>query len=452
MPKNQAEDRKPLTAKALEAIKPDGSRQEIPDPGCRGLYHFVLPSGLRSWYYRYRNATGKQQRLPLGSYPDVGLAEARRKADAFRKIVIDGGDPASDKKRTREIEAAKKEQTERTAARGDAKKLTRENTFAAVWAEFDRSHMVAEFRPGTIAKWRSIYARHFAPRWRSRPLHEVDSLDIAAMLRTLRNTPHAATTARVVIRAFFLWCVEEEILDASPAEDTRPKRKRKRRAKEREAEDDSTGRALSDAEIRALWFATEGNPQFGNVVRLLLLTGTRRNEVARATWDEFNEAAAIWKIPGARTKNGLTHTVFLSSQALAVIGDIPKLDGSPFLFPTHKGTTPVSGFSKHKVALDRAMAEAAGRAIEPWRLHDLRKTFATGLARLTITQTVCARCLNHTSEGKQTPLDRIYNKHDYEAETLTAWQAWGQHVARLVAIDSPNIVPFRGEAVPTVPA
>ena len=156
-----------------------------------------------------------------------------------------------------------------------------------------------------------------------------------------------------------------------------------------------------NSEVRALWIATEDSPQFGNMVRLLLLTGTRRNEVAQAVWDEFDLQAGTWKIPGARTKNGRAHTVFLSPEALAVVSNVPKIDGAEYLFPSVRGDTPVSGFSKHKIALDKA----AG--VNGWKLHDLRRTFSTGLARLEVSQTVTARCLNHMSEGKQTALDRI---------------------------------------------
>jgi integrase len=427
--------RQVLTAKSLEAMKPDGTRRELPDGGCRGLYHFILPSGTRSWYFRFKNAAGKQCRLPLGLYPDIGLAEARKAADKVRADVRAGGDPAGEKARTRKL------------ATGDVAAvdvLRPADPFRAVWKRFDESHIALKLKAQTAAKWRSIYARHFAPLWDARPVNEITPRDIEAMIHGLRATLHAADTARMVARVFFNWASSgaDPILSTNPAE----KIGKLARRKGEQAEKD---RPLSDSEVRALWNATATGTsvQFGSMVRLLLLTGARRNEVAQAVWSEFDLAAGVWKLPAARSKSGRAHTIYLSPEALDVLNALPRLDGVAYVFPSEKGETPVSGFSKNKARLDKAMG-----TVEPWRLHDLRRTFSTGLARLGISQTVTARCLNHASEGKQTALDRVYNRHDYGAEQADAWQRWASHVSAVVRGDDSNVVPLVPLQVEHVPA
>lgn len=440
--------RQVMTAKWLEGLKPDGTRQEIPDGGSRGLYLYVLPSGTRSWYFRYKNAAGKQCRVPLGLYPDLSLADARAKADAERVRVRAGADPAAERvaEEQRKRDAADHAKAE-AARREKGEHVEGRDPFGIVWARFAATYLKTKVKPGTVAKWTGIYKRVLAPVWDAKPLNEITADDVTALVWSLRKTPHAADSARILCRVIFDWCINakaedtgkpQRLITVNPATDVA-------KMVEKDDSEDDEGRTLSDAEIKALWIATEDSPQFGNAVRLLLLTGTRRNEVAQAVWDEFDLAAGTWKIPGVRTKNGKTHTVFLSPEALAVVAAVPKIDGAEYLFPSAKGDTPVSGFSKHKIALDKASG------VTGWKLHDLRKTFATGLARLEISQTVTARCLNHSSEGKQTALDRIYNKHDFAPQTAKAWQAWGRHVAAVVS-DAPSnvvpLVPMQGETVP----
>jgi len=453
----QAEERKPFTTAYLDSLQPGPKRKDYADVGCRGLTLAVLPSGSKAWFYRYRNADGLQRSLPLGLYnaerkeDRVSLADARKARDVARAAVLAGGDPAAAKAMAREAAAAEKARM----ATGEVVKPG--DTFGTVWKRFAETYLLEDVKPGTKDKWEGICGRVLKPRWESKPLNKITADDVTAMVWSMRKTPHAADSARILCRVFFDWCINakvddtgkpQRLIDTNPAADVAKVVEKKKNKGE---DDEDSGRPLSDSEVRALWIATEDSPQFGNMVRLLLLTGTRRNEVAECVWDEFDLQAGTWKIPGARTKNGKTHTIFLSAEALAVIADVPKIDGAELLFPSNKGDTPLSGFSKMKARLDAAMAEAAGAKLEPWKLHDLRRTFATGLARLGVMQTVTARCLNHTSEGKQTALDRIYNRHDFAPQMAEAWKRWGAHVAAVVSGAPSNVVPLvplQGETVP----
>lgn len=383
----------------------------------------------------------QQCRLPLGLYPDISLAGARQKADAARAVVLAGGDPAGDKARARE-----------RAAAGSVEVVTAADTFKIVWQRFDEDHIATTLRPGTATSWRSIYKRHLAPRFDATPVNEITPADIAGMLHALRATPSAADTARVVVRVFFKWCCtgSNRILFVNPAADV----EKVKRKKEDGDEDDRT---LTDEEIRWFWTATQdaGNV-FNGFTRLLLLTGARRNEVARMVEPELDVKASLWKLPAARAKNGRAHAMHLSAQALAVLETVPRIDDSEFVFTT-RGTSPISGYSKFKTALDKAMAKAAETErgepvkIQPWRLHSLRKTFATNLAKLGITETVCERCLNHSS-GKQTGLAKIYNRHEYLKEQAAAFDAWGRYVDFIVTGADSDVVPFQVEAVSLIPA
>ena len=185
-------------------------------------------------------------------------------------------------------------------------------------------------------------------------------------------------------------------------------------------------RVLTDDELAAVWqAATEQGGHFASVVKLLILTGQRRNEVAGMEWKELDLRAKIWKLPRGRVKNDSGHEVPLSAPALAVIDSVPRVSGRQLLFTT-TGSTPISGFSKVKQQID----EASG--VEDWTLHDLRRTAASGMARLGVSLPVIEKILNHSS-GSFRGVVGVYQRHSFADEKRAALDLWGAHVARLVA-------------------
>jgi integrase len=210
-------------------------------------------------------------------------------------------------------------------------------------------------------------------------------------------------------------------------------------------------RALSDDEIRFFWAGCDklGWP-FGPMFQLLLLTAQRRDEVGGMEWSEVDKR--VWTIPRERAKNDRAHEVHLSDLALEIIDELPKIsrtlpegtgsEPSPYLFTTN-GRRPVSGFSRAKLRLDRHMVqllradiEEAGTnpqkvEIEGWILHDLRRTAATGTARLNIAPHVVDRILNHVS-GTIRGVAAVYNRHAYLEERKAALELWGGYVESLV--------------------
>jgi integrase len=160
-------------------------------------------------------------------------------------------------------------------------------------------------------------------------------------------------------------------------------------------------------------------------MKLLLLSGQRRAEVAGLRWSELSEDLATWDLPAARTKNGLPHQVFLSAPARAIIEAVPRIADQDLLFSS-TGSTAVSGFSKAKARLDGSLGDVA-----EWRLHDLRRTCATRMADLGVAPHVVEACLNHVS-GAKAGVAGVYNRAAYAPEKRAAWDLWADHVTALV--------------------
>ena len=214
-------------------------------------------------------------------------------------------------------------------------------------------------------------------------------------------------------------------------------------------------RVLSDAELAEIW-AAAGNaaPPYGTIIRLLILTGQRRGEVAGMDWDEISEDLATWTLPRERTKNGVVHTVPIGATASGLLrGSLPNganqashvpgdLRGSGMLILPASPGTPFANWSRAKQALDNAITEARAKAaiaagtsptpLNPWSVHDLRRTVATGLQRLGVRLEVTEAVLNHIS-GSRGGIAGAYQRHDWASEKRTALEAWGAHVLGLTA-------------------
>jgi integrase len=204
---------------------------------------------------------------------------------------------------------------------------------------------------------------------------------------------------------------------------------------------------LSDDEIRNAWRAFErvGLP-FGKVGQLLLLTGARRGEIASGRWSEIDLEAKTWTIASGRSKNAIAHEIPLSDAAIEILKALPRIEGG-FVFST-TGATPVSGFSKARAAIDKAVlevmrddAEARGddpaevKPLEPWTLHDLRRTLATNLQKLGVRLEVTEAVLNHVS-GSRSGVVGVYQRHTWRDEKREALDRWSRRLAAIVKGES----------------
>jgi integrase len=395
---------------------PEGGRLEVWDTRVSGLVWRLTKTGAASWCVRLRTKDGKRTRPTLGTWPAVGVREARKRALAAIAAIQAGRDPAAEK---REARAARKA-------------MTAEATVAERLAQWQEAK-AARWSDSYAAEVKRLVAREILPALGTKPLRMTTREDWTALVARKRaSAPVVAAHIYRIASSFLHHAEAEGWISALPL----PRKGAARLAPPPPPRE----RALSDDELVAVWRASESeSPKPRAFVRLLLLTGARREEVAGITTGEVDREAGLWRLPGTRTKNGRAHVLPLCALALAELDAIwPKHGdeaGDDWRLLGASGNA-FAGFSKLKARID------AKAGIAPWRWHDLRRTVRTGLARLGVDRLACELALNHVSA--QSRLERVYNQHDYQAETLAALKRWQSHVASLVApAPGAEIVPLR---------
>jgi integrase len=414
-----------LTATAVEKAKANPhSRREIPDGLLAGLYLIVQPTGSKSWAVRYRRGT-RSRKHTLGPYPALGLKEAREQARKALLRVHDGGDPGIDKKIERGRAIDGKDNFEAVARNFIERHQRRKNRS---WREAARLLGIIpdpDKRDSDDPKTFVLAKNGITARWRDRKISEIRRGDIIALLDDICDrAPIVANRTLATLRKLFNWSIERDLIEANPCTGVKPP-----------AKETSRDRVLSDDEIRRVWTATEkvGWP-FGPIIQLLILTGQRRDEVGAMEWSELDLANALWTLPRGRVKNDSGHEVPLSPMAVAIVQKIHRINGSKFVFTTN-GKTPVSGYPKAK----NAIVEKSG--VKEWRIHDLRRTVASGLARIGIGLPVIERILNHVS-GSFGGIVGVYQRHDYAADKRAALDAWARAVERIMSGETADVIPM----------
>jgi integrase len=410
-----------LTDLFVERVKsPARGRVEYFDASFPGLALRVTDTGHKSWCAFYRFG-GRLRRFTIGPYPPIKPVQARREAQEALERVRDGIDPADQKR----------------ARRGLPDPAT--DTFALVAADYLARYAKPNQRESTYLQTKRDIEFDALPAWRNRPIASISRRDVLDLIDRIiaRGAPVQANRTLMRLRALFNWAIEKDRLTASPI--ARMKLP---------TEEQSRDRVLGDDELRWLWQACNvvGWP-FGPLTRLLLLTAQRRDEAASMTWGEVDFDKRVWIIPRERAKNDRGHEVQLSDAAVAVLRSLPRI-GDRLVFTT-TGENHVSGFSRAKRRLDAAMLEAKGAelgdgkddAIPNWTLHDLRRTAATGMARLNFPPHVVDKILNHAS-GTIKGVAAVYNRFAYLEERRAALEAWGRYVDNLVAPAPANVVEF----------
>jgi integrase len=400
---------KKLTAKSVEQAKPRRGRgaairNEIPDAGKPGLYLVVQPSGKKSWAVRYRRLNdGKPRKLTLDGFSS--LAVAHRQAQEALDRVAEGHDPAGDKRQQRGGVA---------------------DQFSAVAERYLRQHVRRNYRPLWAAEVERLLNVEILPRWGELRADTIGRRDVSELLDAMveRGSPVTANRTLAVVRRLFRWAHEKDIVRASPCDGlSRPVKERSR------------DRLLSDDEVRAFWRACgEVGFPFGPLGKLLLLTGQRLREVAEMTAGEIDLDQRLWTLPRERSKNDEAHAVPLSDAALEVIESLPRIRGPKGYLFTTTGQTPVSGFSRARGKIDKAMGSPPH-----WTFHDLRRTAASGMARLNIALPVIEKVLNHRS-GSFAGIVGVYQRHDFADKKREALETWGRFVASLVDKPAANVV------------
>jgi integrase len=360
-------------------------------PGSFGLR--VFASGVKSWQIMYRvprrDGTLKQKRLALATYPAFGLSEARELAREALKKVARGADPAEDRKVIRA-------------------KLAAMPTVEEAAREFIEHY--AKPRNRSWRETQRIFERYVFPVWGERLLPTITKSDVADLLTAIAagGAPYMANRVLAAIRRFWNWSLEQGKTEISPVANVKAP-----------AREISRDRILSDEEIAAVWRACEsmGWP-FGPLIQLLIVTGQREDEVAGMRWSEVDLERALWTLPREASKSDRLNQVPLPPLALQILDRLPR--SGDLVFST-TGKTPVSGFSKAKTRCDQLSG------VSGWRLHDLRRTVASGMARLKVEPWVVEKVLNHQT-GQLSGVAGVYNRWGYSEEKREALSQWALHL------------------------
>ncbi len=416
-----------LTKSAIEAVVPGPKDVYLWDTELKRFGVRITKAGARIYLVQYRPArvSGSAnifRRITIGQHGKPWTIEAARKqARTILAEVDQKADPFAD----RRAELAARQLANQTAAAAQAEAeriaaLRLRSTFEAVAKRFIETRLDTT-RSGTetarLIKYDAI------PAWRDRQVADIRRGDVAQLLDDVATrSPAVSRSVYAALRGLFAYAVERDLIEVSPCASVKaPPRP--------EARD----RVLSDAELLTIWNGCDQiSPIFAAAIRLLMLTGQRRSEVAEARWDEFDMTAAVWRIPKERSKNGREHELDLSPQAVAILEQQPRT--TAFVFPA-RGEGPIKGFAATKRQLDAEIAKLRRQdEVQPmagWRIHDLRRTFATGLAEMGLSPHVIERVLNHVS-GVTSGLVGVYQRHEYRPERKAAMVAWGQRVDAIV--------------------
>lgn len=406
----------------LRAMTPPlAGRVEVRDLGCPGLVLRLTSSGAASWSARGLMPDGRHGRVTLGTYPEVGLAAARKRARATTAAVQGGADPLAEKR----AEAEAKRSAPTVAARWEewATMAARTAMKGRGWSD---SHA------GRVA-W--TLERVVKPELGDRPLAETTREDWIALVAAQHKKGPAAAALFLRVASAFLNHAEAAGWIATPL--------LPRKASKLAPPVAPRERVLSDNELAAVWKAAETlSPKPRAFARLLILTAARRSEAADIALGEVDRDAALWTLPPARTKNRTGHAMPLCALALAELAAIWPNDAGE-LDPGHKllgrvHGSGLSGFSKIKAALDKASGVAG------WDWHDLLRTARTGMSRLGVPREAAEAALAHIS-GRG-GLVGVYDRHAFRDEALSALREWQAHVAALVTPREPvagKVVPMR---------
>jgi integrase len=419
-------------ATARTATLPEGKTDHVFwDDGLPGFGLRIRSSGSRSWLMQY-DVAGKTRRLVIGPATELSVKKARRIAIDLKAKVRTGGDPAGEKRITRE------------KARAAAAE-----TFGGSLLDRYLKHQQAT----VSARWFVEIERHLRKQGMAlhgRPVAAIELREISSVLDKIAETsgPVASNRCRGTIAAYFTWLASKGILTTNVAANAG-----------QAATNGARDRVLTDAELVEVWNAAAdggdgvGAGQFNSIMRLLILLGLRRSEIADLRWSEIDLDAAVIRLPGARTKSGREHIVPIGPTAVQILEEQPRRkekDGSDrdLVFGHAKG----AGFKDPDGAINRVRARiaenrrTAGKGPMPhWTLHDFRRAISTGLNGMGVAPHIVEAVLGHHIKG----VAGVYNHADYADEQRAALERWDAHIARLVAgkpAKKKVVVPFRRRA------
>lgn len=431
--------KKRLIKGVVGKLEPGPSRYIVWDDRLSGFGVRVGPSGEKTFVLKYRFPSGRAGKVrwyTIGAYSDdLPPDRARERAELLRGDIRRGVDPMGElQEQRREAEAERNAPTVEHVCRDWIERVAKKKN--RTWKEAER-----------------VVNRYVVPKLGSRLIASIRRADINDVLDEIEETaPVQAERVLMTLRTIFNWYALRDEEFVSPIVRGMSRISWKKRARKR---------VLTDDEVRVMWLALDAlEPPFRQIVRFLLLSAQRRSEAALARRPEVGHNSGIWTIPPERYKTGVENVVPLPAKALAQIAEAEKHRedhraddddrnySKDFIFTT-TGTRPFSGFGKAKARLDaemeRLMCEAAGVGedhneplLKPWRLHDLRRTSKTLMARIGVPREISERVLGHVIPG----VEGVYDRHDYLAEKKDALERLAEEVERIVEGREPKVIPF----------
>jgi integrase len=375
---------------------PDGKTDHFePDDAMPNFYVRVRGNkagDIKRNFYVQRRFNGVQYREDLGSVYQVSLTDAREAARIIFGKMAQGINPSAERAKARQEAAATKLNV---ADMGERYIAAKRDTLSVT------SIKAAE--------------RNFREHWASltkRPIGEIKRAEVAATLQTMRKDygDAAAARARSVLSSAFVWAMREGLCEANPVIGTNDPGEALQ----------SRDRVLNNAELAAVWRCVEDD-DFGKIVKLLILTGARRNEISFLRWSEISGNTIT--IPRSRAKNGVELKLILPPLAMQILESVPRRGDCVF----GKNGRGYSRWSFWKDKLDARL----GDSVKPWRLHDLRRSTATGMAEIGIEPHIIEAVLNHIS-GHKGGIAGVYNRARYTEQMRIALQRWADHIAGLL--------------------
>jgi integrase len=382
-----------LTKSSIDVLPTPSSDVIYWDAAFPGFGLKVTPKGRKVFVVLYRTggAGSKLRKYTIGPYGRVTLHQARVAAQKVFAAKLEGRDLATEKRKARRRVVADRVED--------------------LLETFILQHVSQNRSAYEISR---LLRREMGKPWSGRSIHEITKRDVVDVISAIeqRGAPGTANKTLKVIKTFLRWCVGRAVLDRSPAEGVPMPAKVVTR-----------DRVLTDGELaQVILAARQMSGPYGGIVELLALTGQRREEVAAMTWGELDLHRRVWTLPKSRTKNAKEHAVHLSEQSMAVL--LRTTVRGPFVF-TVLGSKPFREFSRTKRQID----ELSG--VTGWRLHDLRRTCVSGMARLGVAPHVADKILNHQS-GTISGVAAVYQRHEFLAERQAALDLWGAHIDQLL--------------------
>lgn len=378
-----------LTHRGIETLTPVGKwltdywDETLPGFGVR-VHH----SGRKSFFVRYKLGTGTKRRMTLGTYPSLGLSEARSQAKEIIGKVSRGEDPQA------------KKQEEKSA-----------ETFAELASEYLERHAKLKKR-----RWQEderILEVDVLPAWKNRKAKKIGRRDVGELLDTIveRGAPIMANRTKALISKIYNFGIGRDIVDHNPCLGVPMPAKARQR-----------DRVLTEEEIRTLWRALDGlDPVMAATFKMRLLTAQRGIEILAMRWADLNDG--WWTIPGDVAKNGLAHRVPISPQTQALLDDLrQRTDDGEWVFASRRkpGT--------HIVAYQKAANVLVKTTEIDFVVHDLRRTAASFMTSMGISRLVVSKILNHVESG----ITAVYDRHSYDAEKREALELWGKKLEEII--------------------